>query len=106
MRYTPGLCGTSCTFFSRSGFSFFDAAIQLRIYARSRELETRFTVSNSAAKVAGAKKNGEGGNWETRFTVSTPAAKGEGAKTPRAVVVTARVYDTSLSNLGFCRRGR
>jgi hypothetical protein len=64
------LCGTSCTFLSKSGFSFFDAAIQLRIYARSRELETRFTMSNSAAKVAGA-------------------------KTTRAVGVTARVYDTA-----------
>src|SRR5215510_14553014 len=26
IKYTPGLCGTSCTFFCRSGLSFFDTA--------------------------------------------------------------------------------
>src|SRR5262249_1164916 len=39
IRYTPGLCGTSCTFLCKSGFSFVDAAIRLQIYARSRDLK-------------------------------------------------------------------
>src|SRR5215472_7900773 len=30
IKYTPGLCGTSCTFFWRSGFSFFDAGTRLQ----------------------------------------------------------------------------
>jgi len=29
IRYTPGLCGTSCTFFCRSGFSLVETAIAL-----------------------------------------------------------------------------
>jgi hypothetical protein len=34
------LCGTSCTFFCRSGFSFFDAATRPQIYVRTRQVET------------------------------------------------------------------
>src|SRR5882724_2076292 len=41
IRYTPGLCGTSCTFFCKSGFCFPDAAMRLQIYARKVQLETR-----------------------------------------------------------------
>src|SRR4029450_7619085 len=59
----------------------FNAAIQLRIYARSRELETHFTVCPT--------------QWP----------EVAGAKTTRAGGVNARVYDTALSNLGSCRRG-
>src|SRR5690348_8608431 len=33
IKYTPGLCGTSCTFLFRSGFSF-DSGISLRDYSR------------------------------------------------------------------------
>src|SRR6266403_1797 len=40
IKYTPGLCGTSCTFFCRSVFSFFDAATRLQIYVRTRQVET------------------------------------------------------------------
>jgi hypothetical protein len=33
------LCGTSCTRFCKSGFSFVDTAIRLGIYARSGDLK-------------------------------------------------------------------
>src|SRR5882724_9064952 len=36
IKYTPGLCGTSCTFFCRSGFSFFNAATRPQITREER----------------------------------------------------------------------
>src|SRR6266403_4522457 len=36
IKYTPGLCGTSCTFFCRSGFSFFNAATRSQITREER----------------------------------------------------------------------
>src|SRR6266513_1813717 len=41
IKYTPGLCGTSCTFFCKSGFCFLDAAMRPQIYVRCSQLETR-----------------------------------------------------------------
>src|SRR5438876_1209342 len=50
IRYTPGLCGTSCTFFCRSGFSLVETAIEDR---QSRFENCRASSPLAALKMAG-----------------------------------------------------
>src|SRR5215471_5149907 len=40
IKYTPGLCGTSCTFFCKSGFSFFDATKRPQLTRERGKVET------------------------------------------------------------------
>src|SRR5437773_1813190 len=53
IKYTPGLCGTSCTFFCRSGFSFLDAVTRPQIYVRTRQVETGSPNSSFSAEDSG-----------------------------------------------------